>query len=79
MRGLGKGGFGTVQLWEKAVVNGPPIRPAVKDTNISDFFADYCAEAQFTRRINDAGCPNVIHVWYQSFQNVIRYLELIAL
>lgn len=85
VKNLGSGGFGAVELWQKARVSGPvsasralsrdflaeklmkreqPIRTAVKDTVAHDFFRDYCAEAHFTRRLNDIGCINVINVSY---------------
>ncbi|WEW60420.1 serine/threonine protein kinase [Emydomyces testavorans] len=39
-----------------------PILFAIKDTQNDSFWADYCSEGHLTRRLNAAGCPNVVKV-----------------
>jgi len=35
----------------------------VKNTGFDDFFRDYSSEAHLTRRLNVAGCKNVVRVY----------------
>ncbi|KLJ08359.1 hypothetical protein EMPG_16205 [Blastomyces silverae] len=61
---LGEGGFGYVQCWEwYPFGNRDPIMFAVKDTQNDQFWHDYCSEGNLTRRVNAAGCPNVVKVY----------------
>ncbi|KAK2750864.1 hypothetical protein FQN55_001435 [Onygenales sp. PD_40] len=73
---LGGGGFGSVRLWrwfpggkkEYARDQGLTIQQhsflfAVKDFENDRYWDDYCAEGHLTRRLNVAGCPNVVKVY----------------
>ncbi|PGH34461.1 NEK protein kinase [[Emmonsia] crescens] len=61
---LGQGGFGYVQCWEwYPFGKNDPIMFAVKDTQNDQYWNDYCSEGNLTRRVNDAGCPNVVKVY----------------
>ncbi len=60
---LGKGGFGDVILWQRRRDDGTVDQLAVKNTRFDDFFMDYSSEAHLTRRLNVAGCNNVIQVY----------------
>ena len=60
---LGRGGYGDVILWQRQRDDGVVDRLAVKNTRFDDFFRDYSSEAHLTRRLNFAGCKNVIEVY----------------
>ncbi|PGH10937.1 NEK protein kinase [Helicocarpus griseus UAMH5409] len=61
---LGSGGFGCVQCWEWWPFGKMgPILFAVKDTQSDNYWNDYCSEGNLTRRLNAAGCPNVVKVY----------------
>ncbi len=62
-KSLGKGGYGEVVLWQRQLPNGTVEQIAVKNTSFHPFFKDYSAEGHLTRRLNAAGCTNVIHVY----------------
>ncbi|KAI9881556.1 MAG: hypothetical protein M1830_000120 [Pleopsidium flavum] len=63
-RTLGSGGFGDVILWQRQRGAGQTIdRLAVKNATFDPFFRDYSSEAHLTRRVNVAGCKNVVKVY----------------
>ncbi|KAI9731525.1 MAG: hypothetical protein M1834_004645 [Cirrosporium novae-zelandiae] len=76
--GRRKGGWGEAWLWENK--NG--MRIVVKDARFEpNFWKDYNIEGELTRRLNDAGCLNVIKVLdWQSYphDNKIRTLYELA-
>ena len=83
-RVIGKGAYGSVILWERQRRVGSSLRIASKDCLCSSFFKDYCAEGHLTRRLNDRGCKNVIHVleWayiknpaYKTPDGVVHYTK----
>lgn len=63
MKFLGQGGYGDVILWQRKRDNGTIDQLAVKNTKFDGFFKDYSSEAHLTRRLNVAGCKNVIQVY----------------
>lgn len=77
-KNIGYGSFGHVMLWEKA---RPPLRIATKDIFQPDaFFHDYNSEGNLIRRLNDAGCKNVVKVldWFLIhgiFRTCFEYAE----
>ena len=60
---LGKGGYGDVILWQRKREDGGINELAVKNAKFDGFFKDYSSEAHLTRRLNVAGCKNVIQVF----------------
>lgn len=61
---LGSGKYGKVVLWERKMgTNKQPEYVACKDCDFDKWFKDYCAEAHLTRRVNVAGCVNVVKVF----------------
>lgn len=60
---LGKGGFGDVMLWQRRRNDGTVDQLAVKNAKFDNFFHDYSSEAHLTRRMNVAGCKNVVQVY----------------
>lgn len=69
--------FGPVQT----LMSEQPLRIATKDATRGDkFFADYNNEGNLVRRLNDAGCKNVIKVldWYlinKRFRTCFEFAE----
>lgn len=69
--------FGPVQT----LMSEQPLRIATKDAAESNkFFADYNSEGNLVRRLNDAGCKNVIKVldWYlinKRFRTCFEFAE----
>ena len=59
---VGEGTYGSITLWENRLADGTVMRAAIKDAACSSFFRDYCAEASLTKRLNLAGCKNVVQV-----------------
>ena len=64
---IGDRTYGLITLWERHLADGTVMRAAVKDAGCSTFFRDYCAEASLTKRLNLAGCKNVVQVLAWAF------------
>lgn len=74
---LGKAGYGDVMLWQRPRDNGMVDQLAVKNTKFDDFFKDYSSEAHLTRRLNVAGCKNVIDVYDWAALEEARQVRII--
>ncbi|KAI9825013.1 MAG: hypothetical protein M1819_006524 [Sarea resinae] len=63
IKSLGAGGQGSVMLWELKASNQPSILIAVKTARWDEsWYLDYNSEGHLTKRLNDAGCENVVRV-----------------
>ncbi|KAI9791699.1 MAG: hypothetical protein M1835_000134 [Candelina submexicana] len=62
VRDVGQGGQGLVTLWEYRSEEGEVYKLVTKDLGWNSWFEDYSNEAQYTKRLNDRGCQNVINV-----------------
>ncbi|KAI9699812.1 MAG: hypothetical protein M1836_002847 [Candelina mexicana] len=62
VRAVGQGGQGLVTLWEYRSEEGEVHNLVTKDLGWNSWFEDYSNEAEYTKRLNDRGCQNVINV-----------------